>query len=1082
MGSIYRRIYLMCILLIFATLTVSTIFNIHTASQVLTVEKTKRAITIARTLQDKCKYAFTLVSPKTCECFIDRQSLHDFIDDIRKNDKDVQKALILDRHGTILSSLNIGNIGKTRTEYKLNVHGEINADKIKLKEISSGKALKLTAGIILDKVRVGTVVMQFSLDSIAEEIRHITLRAILIGGIFLILGIFLSWPIVRTIVKPIRELNINARKIGNGDLNVKVNVNSRDEVGELAEAFNLMVAKLKRTMSDLQKRMDDLGHSEALLRESEKKYRDIFENAIEGLFQIAADGSFLKVNHALVDFLGYDSTEALLSSGFCLFNPVNFVSTEKYKDIILHLEKGKEITGFEAEIIKKDKSTITVFLSVRTVMNSNGDLIRYEGLLVDITERKQMEKAELEAKTAKAASDAKSNFLANMSHEIRTPMNAVMGFTELALCTDLGDEQRNYLKKIQNASMNLLGLINDILDFSKIEAGKMEMESIEFNLWEVIDNVIDLISIKAHEKDLELLVDISSQMPCMLKGDPMRLAQVLTNLLNNAVKFTNCGEIVLKVESTVRKDKDSPYSIDDPGSLNSLNNINDASTSINDTDSIMIRFSVQDSGIGISKAEIKNIFKKFSQADETTTRRYGGTGLGLAISQLLSEMMGGKMSVKSSLGKGSTFSFTACFKLSDTLHDDFNVPEILHGKRVMVIDDNKTSLQLLCNILQSFGFKVTLANSGEDALEKLGTNVVPSFELILTDWSMSHMDGIETTRQILKNIQNNPVKVILMTTTFVHKTIKYQARQAGVTAFLNKPVTPSNLLNTIIEILSPDDICSKRSQSCQYTMGKELQGAHILLVEDNPINQEIAVNFLESFGIVPDVVENGEKAVKAVYTVKYDAVLMDIQMPVMNGYDATLKIRENPNFQNLPIIAMTANALKSSRDKAYSVGMDAHLNKPIMVKQLFITLCKYIKPDSRRSMSIITDMDKQASIDAESGLLEELPGIDINTAMELLDGSQELFEELLVMFYDDHGEDKKLIIQAIGKKEFEKAHRLVHTIKGVSGSLGCKRLYSAASTLDKRLKQGQKISDSSITNFSKAMEEVFHTIKKNIIK
>ena len=669
----------------------------------------------------------------------------------------------------------------------------------------------------------------------------------------------------------------------------------------------------------------------------------------------------------------------------------------------------------------------------------NGNGIIWAGFFQDVTAVKEAEAALMRAKEmAEDATRMKSDFLANMSHEIRTPMNAIIGMSYLALKTDLTPRQQDYVRKIQGAGQHLLGIINDILDFSKIEAGKLAVEHVDFELDKMLDNIASLLTEKTSAKNLELVFDIPSEVPRILVGDSLRLGQILINYANNAVKFTEKGEIDIIARVQERTDSE-----------------------------VLLYFAVRDTGIGITPEQIGRLFQSFEQADTSTTRKFGGTGLGLAISKKLAELMGGEVGVDSEYGKGSTFWFTARMGIGAARKRDLLPSPDLRGCRALVVDDNDNARAVLRDLLGSMTFVVSDVASGAAAVEEVMRAAAAGtpYEIVLLDWRMPGLDGIDTARQI-KALELRPVPRLLMVTAYGREEVLNQIAEAGIEDVLIKPVSASILFDTIMRMFG-----GQARERREHGGGKSssqddltaIRGARILLVEDNDLNQEVATELLTDAGFQVEVANDGAIALAKVQQNPYDIVLMDMQMPVMDGVTATLEIRKLGRFDTLPIVAITANAMQRDQDRCLEAGMNDFISKPIDPDQLWTALLRWVRPQDNPPAAAASVPTTAAS--AEKGGIPRIVGLDSATGLSRMQGKTRLYLSSLRKFAAGRRNTAGDIRQALDAGDWSTAERLAHTVKGLAGMIGADEVQRRAADLENAIadKEGRDSVDALVS-------------------
>jgi two-component system sensor histidine kinase/response regulator len=804
------------------------------------------------------------------------------------------------------------------------------------------------------------------------------------------------------------------------------------QTAELTDSQEELLAQKEELLAQ----QEELTTQREQLQLSEERSRLILESSTEGIYGVDTEGRITFVNAAACQLLGFSSEELLGQPSHAAIHHHRADGSEYplAECPMFAAYKHGETSRVDNEFLwRRDGSGLPVEYGA-TPMLKDGIVVGAVVSFTDITLRKQQEKEILAAKEkAEEATQMKSMFLANMSHEIRTPMNAIIGLSHLALKTQLNPKQRDYVSKVHNAGTSLLAVINDILDFSKIEAGKLEIETTDFKLDEVISSVTTLTAQKAHEKGLEFLAHVGLGIPEYLQGDPLRLGQILTNFVNNAVKFTERGEIRLEIELLERTGE-----------------------------KVQLKFSVRDTGIGMTCEQSAKLFQPFTQADMSTTRKHGGTGLGLTISRRLVELMGGRIWLESEPGVGSTFFFTVWVGIGESAASGKIVPERLARLRVLVVDDNPAAREILQEPLSAVASRVDVAGSGKEALATIQKHdAAAPYDIVFMDWRMPGMDGLQTARHIKSDETLTHQPAIVLVTAFGREEVREEAERLQLDGFLVKPVTKSMIVDTLVNVFA--DAVNEPPADSESGRGDRLSGARILLAEDNEINQQIAVELLEGAGAGVKVANNGREAIEILSNgpqpPPFEMVLMDLQMPEMDGYQATAKLRADPRFQSMPIIAMTAHATVEERQRCLAAGMNDHISKPIDPDALFDTVSRFYTP-SVKPQTVPTQRNvppaapasimepKPTSPSPGSGDIAAVDGLDVKDGLSRVGGNRTLYLKLLRQFVEQQAPVPAQVTAALDRQDLALAQRLAHTVKGVAGSLGARTVQQAAAAVE----------------------------------
>jgi two-component system sensor histidine kinase/response regulator len=898
--------------------------------------------------------------------------------------------------------------------------------------------------IILDGERVGNIF----LEGDTVEYQQLLEGYLLFFGLIVVavsLGAYaMAERLQAPISNPILQLAWTTKMVtGSRDYSIRAQKQSEDEVGVLIDGFNEMLAQIQIRDAELSDARDDLERrveertleleqevgdrqrAQEALHESEGRIRLLLDSTAEAIYGMSRDGDCTFCNPATLRLLGHQKSEDLV--GRQLHNIIHHTHADgtPYAEgdcaISASLRKGEGIHSDEEVFWRADGTSFPAEYWAYPI-RKEGEIVGAVVTFLDITDRKRAEEAMRGAKeAAEAGSRAKSEFLANMSHEIRTPMNGIIGMTDLALDTEITDEQREYLSLVKSSADGLLRLINDILDFSKIEAGKLELEETEFEIRHLFSDTLKTLAVRADKKHLEFSARVSAEVPRVVVGDPTRLRQLIVNLAGNAIKFTERGNVVVGAELE-----------SGPG------------------DGVHLHIRVSDTGIGIPPEKQQLIFEPFAQADGSTTRRFGGTGLGLTISRRIVEMMGGRMWVESEAGRGSVFHFTAMFRHAAVTAVDPERLErqALQGLPILVVDDDTTNRNILGEMLTNWRMNPTLVESGMAGLHAMedAHGAGRAFPVVLLDGQMPGMDGFDLAERVRKN-SALAGSVVLMLSADSRLADTARCREIGVRVFLTKPIGQSELLDAILLALGARTAENRLHEAISPAEEKS-KGRHlnILLAEDNSVNQKLAIRLLEKAGHTAVLATNGKEVLQALKQVSppgFDVVLMDIQMPEMDGMEATAAIREQEKSsgKHLPIIAMTANAMRGDRERYLGGGMDGYISKPIHPRGLLAEIERCLAGNERS-----TAMTENPSQQGEH--------LDRTSLLERVEGDQELLAEMIRLFQADMPQLLGTMRNALRQGDMTLLERSAHSMKGAAGNLSAKVAVDAASHLEQSAKNG----------------------------
>jgi two-component system sensor histidine kinase/response regulator len=905
---------------------------------------------------------------------------------------------------------------------------------------------------------VGAIDLAYSRSEVDEETRRRLLHALAVNLLLALTIVGSIFLVGRKAVRPFADIQRSLEKLTQGKTDIELSgIGRADQVGRLSGAVRSFrdtltrlrdaESELRELNGDLEQKIDARTHELKLTmqvaRDSQRKVQAIVDTALDAVVGMDRNGRVVGWNRQAETIFGYSREEALGQQLEPLIIPQRYRYDHRkaMQRYVAGGTGGGEVLDrrIEVEALRADGSEFPIELSITRVMLDGEDNFEFCAFIRDISGRREREQKLVTANVmAEAANIAKSEFLANMSHEIRTPMSAIIGMAYLALRTELTPKQHDYVSKIHRASLALLGIINDILDFSKIEAGRLEVEEIPFFLDDVLANVASVTSQRAADKQLEYLFNVPPSIPRHLCGDPLRLGQVLINLVNNAVKFTASGELELSVSL-----------LEPPAG-----------------GKVALRFAVRDTGIGMSPQQKTKLFRAFSQANGSTTRQYGGTGLGLSISQQLVRLMGGAIQVDSEENTGSTFYFDLHFQLSGQPERVALVPAELNGARVLLVDDSPVALEVLSDAVRALPLRADTAADGVAALAavRAADAAGDPYKLVFTDWRMPGMDGVELSRQVREDANLRQAPGMVLVTAFGREEVQREADSAGFAGFLFKPIGQSALVDTLVSMFAPSSPVTEP----RITVPGQQFTSRVLLVEDNPVNQQIAAELMAVQGIQVDFAGNGREALDILMREgpqAFDMVLMDLEMPEMDGHEATRALRQDARFNELPVVAMTAHALADIRERCLKEGMQDYITKPIDPEQLYATMSRWLG----KALLPAPPVQPRSANGGAHGALPALNGIDTARGLRHVAGNSVLYMQLLDRFRHSQRDTAAELRAELAGGNMAAAGKRVHTLRGVAGNIGATGAEAAAQTLESALAGGDPVTGAMITTLEGAL-------------